>query len=181
MKGYTKLFQDIVTSTIWREPDTTRIVWITLLALSGEDGVVSASVPGLAAIAGVSMEKTLEALDKLKEPDKWSRTKDHEGRRIEETDGGWKILNHGKYRAKMNYEDRKVYLAEKQKEYREREKKKGLPKKVPSMAGRGMPLPGEKQAVTAANNGDEGLSPDYFSNVLSPSPAEPRSRGSLED
>ncbi len=32
--AYTKLFHSIVTSTIWRETDPTRIVWITMLALA---------------------------------------------------------------------------------------------------------------------------------------------------
>ena len=32
-------------------------------------------------------------------PDPDSRTKDHGGRRIEEIDGGWRLLNHAKYKA----------------------------------------------------------------------------------
>lgn len=36
---------------------------------------------------------------KFLSPDKWSRTTDNEGRRIEPIDGGWRLLNHAKYRA----------------------------------------------------------------------------------
>lgn len=39
--GSIKLFGSIVASTIWREDDKTRLVWITLLALSDRDGFVA--------------------------------------------------------------------------------------------------------------------------------------------
>jgi len=36
----------------------------------------------------------------LKSPDPYSRTKQDEGRRIKEVEGGWLVLNHKKYREK---------------------------------------------------------------------------------
>jgi len=42
-------------------------------------------------------------------PDPYSRTKDHEGRRIKECDGGWFVLNGEKYREKMNEDERREY------------------------------------------------------------------------
>ncbi|MFX0194593.1 MAG: hypothetical protein ACFFCW_00600 [Candidatus Hodarchaeota archaeon] len=98
MSGYTPLFQSIVTSSIWNESDTTRIVWISLLALADSDGKVEGSAAGLAPVARVKIEQCEKALEKLKAPDPYSRTKEHEGRRIIEIDGGWQILNHGKFR-----------------------------------------------------------------------------------
>lgn len=98
MNGYTKLFSSIVTSTIWREDLATKVVWVTLLALSDSSGVVEGSVPGLAHIAGVTLEECEMSLSKLSQPDKYSRTPDHEGCRIEAIDGGWFILNRAKYR-----------------------------------------------------------------------------------
>lgn len=95
---FSKLFASIVTSTIWREPDHIRIVWVTMLATCDKHGVVLASIPGLAAIANTSLEHCLDALDRLMSPDPWSRTKDHDGRRIEEVRGGWRLLNHSRYR-----------------------------------------------------------------------------------
>jgi hypothetical protein len=99
--GFTKLFSSIVSSTIWQEDDKTRIVWITILALSNRYGEVGASVPGLAALANVSLDDCNAALQKLKSPDPYSRSKQYEGRRIEEVEGGFLILNYGFYRDKM--------------------------------------------------------------------------------
>lgn len=96
---FTKLFSSITASTIWAEPDHTRLVWITMLAMADQHGRVWASIPGLANMARVSIEKCEESLEALQSPDKYSRTKEFEGRRIEEIDGGWRLLNHGKYRA----------------------------------------------------------------------------------
>jgi hypothetical protein len=119
-RGFTKLFNSIVTSTIWQEDDQTRIVWITMLALCDRYGDLSASIPGLAKVANVSIEATEAALAKLKQPDKYSRTKEHEGRRITEIDGGWHVFNYEKYRDMLNAEERREYKAVKERERRAR-------------------------------------------------------------
>jgi hypothetical protein len=122
MQGYTKLFGSIVASTIWREPDSTRIVWITMLALSDKHGVVEASVPGLADLSRVSEPATRRALAMLTAPDPDSRSLDEDGRRIVAVDGGWLLVNHAKYRAKMNRDARRNYLTQKKQESRARQK-----------------------------------------------------------
>jgi hypothetical protein len=96
---FTKLFSSITASTIWAARDQTRILWITMLAMADQHGRVWASIPGLANIARISLEDCEKALEELQAPDKYSRTKDHDGRRIEPIDGGWRLLNHAKYRA----------------------------------------------------------------------------------
>jgi len=101
MDGYTKLFSSIITSTIWQEDNQTRILWITMLALSDPDGRVEGSIPGLARMAGISITECQSALDKLKAPDPYSRTKENEGRRVQDIDGGWIIINRVKYRDKV--------------------------------------------------------------------------------
>jgi len=121
MAGYTKLFNSILASTIWRAPNTTRIVWITMLAMADKDGVVEGSVPGLADFARVSVADVETALEELLAPDPYSRTEDYEGRRIEAVPGtGWRLLNHAKYRAKMNEDERREYNRKKQAEWRAR-------------------------------------------------------------
>jgi hypothetical protein len=105
--GFTKLHSGILTSTIWREDPATKVVWVTLLAMADQDGTVEASVPGLAALANVSIEQTEVAVQKFTSPDKYSRTPDREGRRIEPMDGGWRLLNYEKYREKLSQEDLK--------------------------------------------------------------------------
>ena len=104
---YTKLDAGLPDSTIWQAPDTTRIMWITLLAMADQNGYIGASMPGLAGRARVSLEACIEAIRLLEAPDEWSRTQDHEGRRIAPADGGWVLLNHAKYRAKQSADDRK--------------------------------------------------------------------------
>lgn len=116
--GYSKLFNEIVLSTIWHEPDHVRIVWITMLAIKDRWHKINSSVPGLASIARVSIEQCEEALKILSSPDIYSRSKENEGRRIAECDGGWVVLNGEKYRNKMSLDERREYNRIKQREYR---------------------------------------------------------------
>lgn len=115
---FTKLFSSITESTIWCEDAPTRIVWITMLAMADRRGRVWAAIPGLASRAKVSIEETEMALKSFQSPDKYSRTQDYEGRRIEEIDGGWRLLNHAKYRSIRDEEERRSYKTAKQREYR---------------------------------------------------------------
>lgn len=122
MNGYTKLFSTILTSTIWQEPIEVKVLWITMLALSDKNGYVSGSIPGLAHVAGISVEDCQKAIESLTAPDRFSRTKVEDGRRIRETDGGWDLVNHAKYRVLLSVEERKEYNRRKQQEHRERER-----------------------------------------------------------
>jgi hypothetical protein len=119
---FTKLFNSILDSTIWQEPLETKVTWITMLAMADRNGEVHASIPGLAKRAGVTIPQCEAALACLASPDPYSRTKDNEGRRIEAIDGGWTLLNHGKYRALLSKEERREYNRRKQAEYRARRK-----------------------------------------------------------
>jgi hypothetical protein len=110
--GFTKLFSSILTSSIWSEDDKTRILWITILALTDQDGYCAASIPGLANMARLSMEDTQRALAKLESPDAFSRTASNEGRRLQKIDGGWLVLNHGMYRDRERVERRREYMRE---------------------------------------------------------------------
>lgn len=100
MAGWTKLFSSIVTSSIWCEDHKTVRVWTGFLALADKDGIVEGSIPGLANVMRVTDEEFRSVLAVLLAPDKNSRSQEHEGRRIEEIPGGWRILNHGPYRRK---------------------------------------------------------------------------------
>jgi len=120
--GYTKLFTEIIMSTVWREPDHVRLLWITMLALKDRWHIVNASLPGLADSARITIEECEQALKVLSGPDAHSRTKDYEGRRIEPCDGGWLILNGEKYRNKMSLDERREYQRIKQREYRQKKK-----------------------------------------------------------
>ena len=121
--SYTKLATSILTSTIWMEDDQTRIVWLTLLAMADKNGEVQASIPGLANVARVSVESCDAAIEKFLSPDPYSRTKDDEGRRIEEIRGGWSLINHAEYRELASDEDRKRKAAERQQRARDKAKR----------------------------------------------------------
>lgn len=128
--SYTKLFHSILDSSIWQESHQTRIVWVTMLAMADQHGEVQAAVPGLAKRAGVTIEEAEQAILTLSQPDKYSRTPDHEGRRIAKIEGGWEILNHAKYRYAASLEDRKEKAAARAKRFRDKNKPKQDEKSV---------------------------------------------------
>ena len=123
---FTKLFSSILDSTIWQESLETKVVWVTMLAMSDKQGEVMSSIPGLAKRSGVTIAECEQALQCLLSPDPYSRTKDFEGRRIESIDGGWQLLNHSKYRALLSAEERREYNRRKQAQYRENKKKSNV-------------------------------------------------------
>lgn len=53
-------------------------------------------------------------------PDQHSRTKDLEGRRLVEVDGGWQIVSYAKWRHKMSAEERRDYKRQHESARRER-------------------------------------------------------------
>lgn len=122
--SYTKLFHSILDSSIWQESHQTRIVWVTMLAMADQHGEVQAAIPGLAKRAGVTIAEAEQAIATLSAPDNYSRTPDHEGRRIAKIDGGWEILNHAKYRFAASLEDRKEKAALRAKRFRDKNKPK---------------------------------------------------------
>ena len=118
-ESFTKLFSSIITSTVWSHDSDTKVVWVTLLALADKNGEVQGSVPGLARLAGVSVEACEKALEAFQAADRYSRTKDHDGRRVEPISGGWALLNYAKYRRMASVDDQKEKSAERSRRYRE--------------------------------------------------------------
>ena len=98
MSGFTKLVPEIIQSSIWNESPEIRCVWITLLALKDADGIVVGNAVSLSRLANISLPVVQDALHRFQQPDPDSRTPDHEGRRIEPVPGGFRVLNHTKYR-----------------------------------------------------------------------------------
>jgi hypothetical protein len=94
-----------------------------MLAIANKHGEVQASIPGLAQIAGLPLTDTEAAVEKFLSPDKYSRTPDDQGRRIEKIDGGWLLLNHAKYRAMASKDEEKASSAKRQSAFRERQKR----------------------------------------------------------
>lgn len=122
MEGYAKLWSSIIRSTVWREPDHIRILWITMLAIADAEGYVGASIPGLADAAKITLPLCEAGLERLMSPDTYSRTKLHEGRRIKEVDGGWVILNYRKHRECHDEVERRRQGRERARRFREKQK-----------------------------------------------------------
>lgn len=130
-RTFTKLFASITESTVWCEPDRIRLVWICMLAMADARGRVWASIPGLANRARVPIADAEDAINRFLSPDEYSRTPDNEGRRIEPIDGGWRLLNHEKYRSIRDEEtikeSKRRHINAKRAEDREKaEKAKGV-------------------------------------------------------
>lgn len=110
MSGYTKLHSSIAASSIMALPVATRWVWTFMLSQANAQGIVEGSVSGLAIAANVSLDECQAAIDAFLAPDKYSRTKDLEGRRLVEVDGGgWRIVSYPKWRHKLSVAERKEY------------------------------------------------------------------------
>lgn len=118
MSHFVKLFSSITESTVWGESYATRLVWITMLSMADSKGRVQASIPGLAHRARVTLAECETALETFKQPDRYSRTPDHEGRRIEDIDGGWRLLNYVKYREMRDEGAKREADAERQRRHR---------------------------------------------------------------
>lgn len=132
MPGFTKLFSDIVDSSIWEEDSDIRIVWVTLLALADESGFVRGSVGWLASKAKVSEEVCTRALALFESPDRQSRTTDNEGRRLKTAERGWLILNYSYFRNEHNqlsHDPRKAYKREWMRKKRAESLSTGCPQK----------------------------------------------------
>lgn len=139
---YAKLFSSILQSSLWTQaPIATRVVWITILAMKDANGFVMASIPGIAHSACVSLAEAEAAIEYLMAPDKYSRSKEHDGRRLLPVDGGWQVVNALKYRDKMRADNRReymrVYMAEKRR-----------------AKLHGKPLKNEVEAIRALEAGD---------------------------
>lgn len=156
--SYTKLFRSLLSSSIWTQCDeATRLVWITMLAMKDRDGMVASSLPGIAHAARVSLEQAEVAIAVLEAPDKYSRTPDNDGRRIEKVPGGWKVLNHRIYQEMLSKEVRKE-----NKRICEQERRKRLKEgKGPANAL------AEKEFQEAYENGDE-RTMDMLTNTAKP-------------
>jgi hypothetical protein len=122
MSGFTKLHSSIATSSIMALPVATRWVWSFMLSQANAQGIVEGSVSGLAIAAHVSLDDCQAAIDAFLAPDQYSRTKDLDGRRLVEVDGGWRIVSYTKWRYKLSAEERREYKRLHERERRDRNK-----------------------------------------------------------
>lgn len=105
--NFVKIYGTILHSSVWSEAMPTRLLWITVLAMADAHGFFTASLPGLARAANISIAEAEEGLRVLQAPDPYSTSKAHEGRRIRPVGDGWEILNFRRYRELRTEEQKK--------------------------------------------------------------------------
>lgn len=130
-----------------------------MLAMADRDGYVAASIPGLAVLARVPIESVVIAMESFISPDEWSRTKDHQGRRIEERDGGWVLLNYEKYRTTDDMEHVRQKSAERTRRYRDKRKRHGDATVTPVTQNHPIAAPAPAPAPTTASPQDQNFPP----------------------
>jgi hypothetical protein len=122
---YEQALGSLIHSTIWREPDHVRLVWIAMIAMANSDQIVEASIPGLADVARVSVDRCEQALERLQAPDSYNVHGDQDGRSVAAVDGGWRIL--GQAAGRLSAAERRAKAAERQRERRARLKAEAQP------------------------------------------------------
>lgn len=134
-----------------------------MLALADADGVVRASIGGLAHAARVTREDCAAALATLESPDPDSRSEEFEGRRIEKIDGGFRLLNFPKYREARSDEERKEYMRLYMQNYRKQHVSKRK-QKVNSVSS-GKPQLAQAEAEAGETSGTNGSDGDWISRI----------------
>lgn len=129
MRDFVKIYSTILDSSVWGESKDVKLLWIAMLAMGGETGIVEASVGGLARRAGLTRDECEVALDVLGAPDPDDKSGVDDGRRIHKTERGWSITNHRLYRDFRT--DAQVENAERQQRFRDSQPK---PKKKQELA-----------------------------------------------
>lgn len=126
---YAKIFSQIFNSSI-ADDYRVRHLFMDLLALSDQEGIVDMTHEAISARTRVPLEEVKAAIAKLELPDERSRSREHEGRRLvrldDHRDWGWMIVNYLRYREMKSETDRKEYLRNYMVEYRKRHKGKSL-------------------------------------------------------
>jgi hypothetical protein len=122
---YAKLFTSIYQGTL-RGNSHGLLVFTNLLAHADSAGIVDIHPKAIADEVGLSEPQVRSALDLLESPDDESRSPEEAGRRIVRVDEhrawGWRIVNHAKYRAIRNEEDRREQNRLAQAKWREKNK-----------------------------------------------------------
>ena len=120
---YAKIFASIYQGTL-RGNTNGLVVFTNMLAHADSAGWVDIHPRAISEETGLPIEKVREAIAELSAPDPESRSPEEEGRRIvlldDHRDWGWRVVNHGKYRAIKSEEDRRIANREYQQRHRDK-------------------------------------------------------------
>lgn len=146
-ESYTKLASKIVYSSLWEEDGDTCKIWVTLLGLKDDGGVVDQNVTGIARVAKLSIETVEAALLKFQSPDPRSSSEEFEGRRIMKVERGWFVLNHEKFKEYGWSAEKKEYERQRKAQWRQKQNPPGAVPDAPAV-----PHPDSNGVVTAPSN-----------------------------
>src|SRR5689334_19557326 len=109
---FVKIFRQIFDSSI-ADNAKVRRMFIDLLILADQDGVVDMTHDAIARRIGVPIDEVMWAIDKLLEPDPADRSGKRNGARLAfidpGRDWGWRIINYAHYRGLRDEESRRHY------------------------------------------------------------------------
>jgi len=123
---YAKIFTQIHDSSL-SEDYLARLVFMDLLLLCDEEGIVDITVEAVARRTNVPLDVVRAGIAKLEQPDPQSRSTNEGGRRIVRLDPGrdwgWRIVNYVQYRMIRTKQDRTEYHREYYRSKRSKEDK----------------------------------------------------------
>jgi len=105
------------------QPHDVLRVWIAMLAKADATGYVRASIPSMAHVCMIPIDRMEEIIGVLTSPDKYSRSPTDDGRRIRPVEGGFEIVNYVSYRNKRDEDERRRQNREAQRNLREGRKR----------------------------------------------------------
>lgn len=107
---YGKIFSSMYDGSLYGQWQAI-VTFQQMIVLCNEDGIVDMTPQALAARTSIPLEIIKAGIELLEKPDSYSRTRDHDGRRIElieaERPWGWRIINYRKYRLLVTAEQKR--------------------------------------------------------------------------
>jgi len=76
------------------------------MLVADDDGIVCGSLPIIAQRNMITVEECSEIIERWMNPDEHSVSRDHEGRRVEKVERGWRLLNFEKFRRLFSEKER---------------------------------------------------------------------------
>ncbi len=119
---YGKIFEQMYDGTLsadWKA----MIVFQQFIVLADSEGIVDYTPPALSRRTGIPLDIIEHGIEKLQEPDPYSRSKEFSGKRIALLDDhrpwGWSIVNYEYYRDLASREDQRIKARERKRKQRE--------------------------------------------------------------
>ena len=122
---YGKIFESMYDGTLsadWKA----MVTFQQFIVLADSEGVVDYTPPALSRRTGIPLDIIEHGIEKLEQPDKYSRSSESDGRRIVRLDEhrpwGWLIVNYEHYRDIARHSDKREKSRERKRKQRERER-----------------------------------------------------------